>query len=310
VNALRLLTIGLLALVPVAAAKAPTVEARASADCTQTYTGLVPLTDMGRRKYRGQPGGLYPGGLNRPSQAYLKRGLQAAKRIRPVNGRIVVLSIGISNATQEFVAFTKLAAADPQVAKNVKLVDGAIGGWYARSVARPGAGYWGAVDKRLRATGASPSEVQAVWLKEAISGEDRQFPQDAKGLRTNLRAIVQILTQRFRNLRIVYTSSRTYGGYAITSVNPEPAAYDSAYAVRWLIQDRMQNKLAGPWIAWGPYLWTDGLRGRFDGLTWACDDVRDDGTHPSPAGEQKVARLLLRFFKTDPTAKGWFAPGS
>jgi hypothetical protein len=310
VNALRLLTIGLLAVVPVAAAKAPTVEARSTADCTQTSTGLVPLTDMGRRKYHSQPGGLYPNGLNRPSPAYLKQGLSAAKKIRPVNGRIVLLSIGIANTTQEFSAFAKLAAVEPGVAKNVKLVDGAMGGWDARHVARPTAGYWSAVDRRLKAAGASPREVQAVWLKEAISGEDRLFPQDARALRTNLRTIVEILTQRFKNLRLVYTSSRTYGGYAITSQNPEPAAYDSGYAVRWLIQDRIQNKLRGPWVGWGPYLWTDGERGRLDGLTWSCADVLDDGTRPSPAGAAKVARLLLRFFKTDPTAKGWFAPGS
>ena len=31
-----------------------------------------------------------------------------------------------------------------------------------------------------------------------------------------------------------------------------------------------------------------------------------DGTHPSDSGREKVARLLLDFFKTDPTAKSWF----
>jgi hypothetical protein len=126
----------------------------------------------------------------------------------------------------------------------------------------------------------------------------------------NLRTITQILTRRFPNLRLVYTSSRTFGGYALTALNPEPAAYESGFAVRWLVQDRMQKKLRGPWIGWGPYLWTDGVTGRSDGLTWSCADVQDDGTHPSPAGADKVARLLLRFFKTDPTAKRWFAPTS
>ncbi len=31
-----------------------------------------------------------------------------------------------------------------------------------------------------------------------------------------------------------------------------------------------------------------------------------DGTHPSPSGRQKVADLLLKFFKSDPTASPWF----
>ena len=31
-----------------------------------------------------------------------------------------------------------------------------------------------------------------------------------------------------------------------------------------------------------------------------------DGTHESPSGQRKVGQLLLRFFKTDPTTRGWF----
>jgi hypothetical protein len=35
-------------------------------------------------------------------------------------------------------------------------------------------------------------------------------------------------------------------------------------------------------------------------------DFAKDGTHPSPAGQKKVAGQLLTFFKTDSTAKPWF----
>jgi hypothetical protein len=311
VRTLRFLALGMIALLPVAAAQAPAGEARSAADCSITSTGLVPLTDLtGKRTYRGHRGGLYPGGLNRPSRAYLQLGLAAARRVRPINGQVVLLSIGMSNATQEFGPFVQLAEQDPDLSATVKLVDGAMGGWDARRIARPAAGYWRAVDRRLLAEGASAREVQAVWLKTAISGEDRAFPADARALQAQLRSIVRILVGRFPNLRLVYVSSRTYAGYAVTPLNPEPAAYDSGYAVRSLIQERMQGRLRGPWIGWGPYLWTDGEKGRADGLTWTCDDVRRDGTHPSAAGTSKVARLLLRFFKTDPTSKGWFAPTS
>lgn len=310
-NALRLLALSALAVVPVAAAQAPTSEARSSADCTITSTGLVPLPDLtGKRTYQGHRGGLYPGGLNRPPRSYLNLGLAAAKRVRPIDGRVVLLSIGMSNTTQEFAPFIRLAEQDPQLSATVTLVDGAMGGWDARRIARPAAGYWRAVDRRLEAAGASPRSVQAVWLKTAISGEDRAFPDDARALQAQLRTIVRILPQRFPNLRLIYVSSRTYAGYSITPVNPEPAAYDSGYAVRWLVQDRMLERIRGPWIGWGPYLWTDGEKGRADGFTWTCPDVKQDGMHPSPAGSAKVARALLRFFKTDPTSKGWFAPTS
>ena len=310
-NGLRLVAvIGAIAAASIAAAQAPAREARQSADCGQVATGLIPLTDMGKRRYKGQRGGLYPSGSNQPPRTYLKMGLAAAKRVHPINGRIVVLSIGMSMATQEFRAFMRSAAGDSSINPAVKLVDGAIGSWDARRISKPTAGYWTAVDGRLAAAGAARREVQAVWLKEAIAGEDRQFPKDANALRANLSSIARILPRRFPNLRLIYTSSRIYGGYAVTALNPEPAAYDSGYAVRGLIQNRMQGKLRGPWIGWGPYLWADGLRARSDGLTWACDDVRKDGTNPSAAGAAKVARLLLQFFKSDPTAKSWFLASS
>jgi len=166
--------------------------------------------------------------------------------------------------------------------------------------------YWDSVDDRLIEADVSAKQVQAVWLKQSIAGEDRRFPRDAKALQADLRAIVRTMRIRYPNLRLVYLSSRTYGGYAITGLNPEPAAYDSGYAVRGAIQDRMLGKLKGPWLGWGPYLWTDGLLGRSDGLVWTCDDVEADGTHPSKSGIQKVVGLLVTFFKTDPTARRWF----
>ncbi len=304
---LRIFVFGALVAVPFAAAASSSVDAAPEAECSQTSTGLTPLTDLGKRRYRGHLGGLYPGGVNAPSRPYLRQGLTAAKRVRPVNGRVVVLSIGAAHASQEFQAMMRLAAGDQKVSPAVKLVDGAIAGWDARRAARPAAGYWQAVDKRLAAAGSSQREVQAVWLKESIAGEDRRFPHDAKALRANLRTIVQLLQRRFPNLRLIYVSSRTYAGYAVTSLNPEPAAYHSGFAARWLVEDRIAGRIKGPWIGWGPYLWTDGQRGRSDGLVWTCDDVKKDGTHPSPAGSAKVARLLLQHFGSDPTAKSWFS---
>jgi lysophospholipase L1-like esterase len=43
-----------------------------------------------------------------------------------------------------------------------------------------------------------------------------------------------------------------------------------------------------------------------DGLIWERTDLGGDGTHPTEAGQKKVAELLLQFFKTDTTAKPWF----
>jgi hypothetical protein len=168
VNALRLLLLATLAVSPLAAAQAPAGQAGAGAECSQTSTGLVPLTDLGKRKYRGHPGGLYPGGANQPSRPYLRQGLAAAKRVRPINGRIVLLSIGMSNASNEFRSFIKLASIDPGLNPAVKLVDGAMGNWDARRVARPGAGYWAALDRRLVAEGTRRELVARVGERDRI----------------------------------------------------------------------------------------------------------------------------------------------
>ena len=67
-----------------------------------------------------------------------------------------------------------------------------------------------------------------------------------------------------------------------------------------------KGTVKAPVLLWGPYLWADGTKGRKDGFVWQQADFGPDGTHPSPSGRRKVADMLLRFFKTDSTAKGWF----
>ena len=286
---------------------------------------LVPLTDLGKGIYEGEEGGLYPGGANVPPSAHLKAGLTFAKTVVPVgqdgqeaeDGRIVLLSIGMSNTTQEFQAFWKLAAADEELNPRLAIVDGAQGGRTAAVTARPEADFWNVVDRRLRAAGATPKQVQVVWIKQANGGPSRPFPAEVKKLEADLAATLHNLNDRFANLKIAYLSSRIYAGYAVTPLNPEPHAYESAFAVKWIISrqitgraelnfDPDQGAVRAPWIAWGPYLWADGLKGRKDGLIYVRNDLGADGTHPATSGREKVAKQLLAFLKSDPTARPWF----
>lgn len=279
---------------------------RSGGDCGRTAIAATPLTDLAASRYQGRQGGLYPGGRNTPSPAYRAKGLAAARQVVPVQGRIVLLSIGMSNTSQEFESFRRLAAGATGLNPKLAIVNGAQGGQDAERIHRSDAPYWSGVDARLSAAGATPAQVQVVWLKQAIAGERRAFPAGAGALRSRLHSIVSALRGRFPNLRLVYLSSRTYAGYATTGLNPEPFAYESGFAVKWAVQDRIEGKVAGPWLGWGPYLWTNGTRGRRDGLVWECGDAAADGTHPSPRGQQKVAALLLDFFRRDPTARTWF----
>lgn len=296
------------ALVLVLPAAAP---ARSAADCGQTSVASTPLSDLGSATYFGYHGGLYANGKNTAPKAYLNTGLARAKSVKPIGGKVVLLSIGMSNTTQEFSAFKRIADADPRKSPTLTIVDGAQGGQDAEIIKSPTARFWTVVDQRLTLAGATASQVQVVWLKQAIARESNPFPADAKRLKTDLAAILDNLRARFPNLKLIYLSSRTYGGYASTALNPEPFAYDSGFAVKWLVLDRIAGKLKGPWVAWGPYLWTNGEKGRKDGLVWTCADTRpSDGTHPSPSGQQKVAQLLLNFFTANPTARPWFVTRS
>lgn len=287
---------------------------RPGSDCTRTSVGFTPLMDLGAGTYQGHQGGLYPLGSNQPPLDYRWMGRARAERVRPLDGsgqpdptgRIVLLSIGMSNTTQEFSRFKALADADPDKNPQMTIVDGAQGGQDAQAIRNPNAQYWTVVDQRLASAGVTRNQVQVAWLKQAIAGENRAFPADAQGLQSALRDIVQIMEQRYPNIQIIYMSSRIYAGYASTTLNPEPYAYQSGFAVKWLIEERVVGSGEGAWLAWGPYLWADGLVPRSDGLTWQCSDFQSDGVHPSDSGRQKVATRLLNFFKTNETARRWF----
>lgn len=315
-----------LVMVAVIAGMASPAVAVAS-NCAGTQTGLVPLTALGAGTYQGHAGGLYPGGSNTRPPAHDAAGLGIAAGIAPIdtfgnadpNGRVVLISIGMSNCAQEFSAFVPASNTDPSRDPSVRVINCARGGQTASLIKNPGYAYWDTVRAYLRGFGSSPAQVQVVWLKEANAGPTTGFPAATTTLMQDLGSVVRTLKDHFPNVRIAYLSSRTYAGYASTTLNPEPYAYESGFAVKWLIEgqiagedslnhDPQQGAVEAPWLAWGPYLWADGLDPRAgDGLTWACSDfVVSDGTHPSTTGRTKVADMLLDFLHTDATATPWY----
>ncbi|MCI0460409.1 MAG: hypothetical protein L0Z62_25940 [Gemmataceae bacterium] len=293
-------------------------------------SGLKPLTELGTGEYRGHKGGLYPDGKNERPAAHEAAGRALARQVRPLDGdgkpsadgKIVLLSVGMSNTSQASVGFEKVLAGERDINPRVRFVNGAQGGMTATVIQDPNDGargtkYWAEVDRRLKAAGVTRAQVQALWIKQADAGPSQGFPGYAKKLQGELARIVQSLPARFPNLQLVYLSSRTYGGYARTGLNPEPYAFESALAVRWLIEqqlkrepalnfDRKEGAVKAPWLSWGPYLWASGATKRADGFSYAESDFAKDGTHLSASGMQKVGRLLLEFFRTDSTARPWF----
>jgi hypothetical protein len=293
--------------------------------CYAQDTICIPLTDLGAHTYKSYIGGLYPGGKNQMPYSHDSAGRALAKAIVPLkkdgtpdpfNGIIVLLSIGMSNTTMEFSTFKQIADTDHSKNPKLTIVDGAQGGQTASIISNPAASFWTTVDKRLDSNGVSPQQVQIAWIKEADSNPTKAFPVHAQTLSTELETITRILKSRYPNMKLAFLSSRIYGGYATSPLNPEPYAYESGFSVQWLIEKQMSgdtslaytgNKIRSPWLAWGPYLWADGLTPRSDGLIWEkVDFVTSDYTHPSATGCQKVAKMLLAFFKSDPTTSIWF----
>src|SRR3990170_1746142 len=309
----------------------------------------IPISDMTpAQTYLGYAGGLYPGGNTIPA-AHLAAGITRARAIQPLDvngnpspsGKYALISIGMSNTTQEFCSgastapcaawsFMGQAAADGAVNRSTLVfINGARGGQTAAAWLSPASAEYNRVrDSWLAPAGLSELQVQIAWVKVANAQPSVSLPStasDAFTLVSQMGTIARTLRQRYPNLQQLFFSSRIYAGYATTTLNPEPYAYETGFAVKWIVQAQIdqveQNRIVdaragdldyrtgAPWLAWGPYLWANGMTPRSDGRIWTVGDLESDGTHPSQSGEQKVGAMLLEFFKTSPVASCWFLAG-
>ncbi|OYW76801.1 MAG: hypothetical protein B7Z37_06975 [Verrucomicrobia bacterium 12-59-8] len=283
---------------------------------------LKPLSDMSANEsYEGEDGGLYGKGSNEPPEALKKSAVEALAQIKPLDaagkpsdsGTIALVSISMSNATQEFSFFKGIADKDARKSDKLTIVDCAQGGQTMAAWAQPDGRPWPEAMNRLKRAEVSPQQVQVAWVKLANAGPSGSKSEHLATLEADTITVLHLLKERFPNLRIAYLGSRIYAGHASTGLNPEPYAFEGAFAVRHLIQQQMNGDVSlaltkSPLLLWGPYLWANGETGRnLDGLKYTREDFVGDGTHPSNSGREKVAKQLLEFFATSPLAKGWFA---
>src|SRR6185295_5342636 len=194
-----------------------------------------------------------------------------AAAIRPLSpsglprsdGKVVLLSIGLSNTTQEFCSqggaepcnawtFMGRAAADPRVdTTHLVIANGALGGQVTSTWDSPtDANYNRVRDTVLAPKGVTEKQVQAVWVKLANAHPTVSLPAagaDAFNLVQGLGNVVRALKVRYPNLQMAFFTSRIYAGYASSSLNPEPYAYESGFAVKWLIEAQI-DQMAGQGI--------------------------------------------------------------
>src|ERR1700680_1782854 len=190
-----------------------------------TDTVKIPLTDLLTRTYYGNTVGLYPGEITQPpadqdSVVKVRRNL-----IKPLDvngdespfGKYVLLSIGMSNATQEWCSqgsgppcgawtFMGKAAVDPAVNHyTMVIVNGAADGQDAPEWTSPKAPNYDRIKVgRLAPLGLSENQVQVIWLKLEDPKPSVSLPSDtadARALLTNLGLVLRALRVRYPYLR-------------------------------------------------------------------------------------------------------------
>jgi Putative Ig domain len=289
---------------------------------------LLPLTDLGTNLYAGsEAGGLYANGSNVDDAAHHSFGEGLAASIQPLDsngnpsstGKYVLLGIGLSVTQQSLNQVVPMAAVDPAKNPNLVFVNGATGGGTATDLISQSVFWQAMLNDYLPNAGVTAKQVVAVWFMDVDGGMSGTFPGDMTTLQTQMETIAQMMLTYFPNLKIAYASSIYYTGYSngVKNLSNEPWTYESGFAVKNMIQDQLNGNsnlnfdpskgaIVAPWMAWGPYLWANGMLPRSDGTVWACNDLQNDGTHPSTGAKVKVAQQLLNFLKTDETSAPWF----
>lgn len=291
------------------------------------------LTDLGTNQYwrmsnyslptiftpTNYIGGLYPGGSNSRPPQHEAAGVAIANQIQPINGRIGLISVGMSNTSSEFSRFIQIANADPVKNDALVLINGAQSGgtieqWLVTPISTNF--YWTNMFQRVSQARLSRDQIQIIWLK-ITQGDNNNFPTNVQLFQSRLAQLVTMLKAEFPNLKITYLSSRTRShGYSPSGIS-DPGAFENGFGVRWLIEDQINGNPAlnynpdlgqtpVPYLSWGPYLWIDGDNMRSDGRIWPVSYVMPDCFHPSTLGNQAVAEMLLEFFKSDTTTTPWF----
>ena len=227
-----------------------------------------------------------------------------------------MVSVGMSNTSMEFSRFIEHAAARADINPHLVMVNGALANQTAEKWADPNGLPWTTLDAELSRRHLTNAQVQVVWIKLTYAAGGA-FPDRAIQLQGDLTTIIHLLHARFPNLKIVFLSSRTRSYNIYHGLSPEPSAYETGFAVKWLIErqingdptlnyDETVGPVTAPYLSWGPYLWIDGQNPRADGWAWTGANLTQDCTHPSPLGIDAVADMLMAFHTTDSLTKSWF----
>jgi hypothetical protein len=273
--------------------------------------------------YQARGGGFYGGGTNARPQAHEALGQAIVNSIVPLNtsgvrddanGKYLMVGLGLSHTTGE-VAALQTGYTSGTFIKNSKFhfADGALGGppygGTSQRMVDANNGYWAASKTKMQTEGVEPIQVQFAWLKttyQGPAGHGLSFPDSIEQLATDFLNICRNIKTHYVNVKVVYISSRSYGGWSDGNASPEPWAYEDAFAVKMAVHRQVVGRLDGPnattpYVCWGPYFWSPTL---LDCAT----QFGDDFLHPNTAGYAVIAAVMHGWFADDSILRRFYHP--
>lgn len=239
--------------------------------------------------------------------------------LSPVRGVVGVVCIGMSNADEECAAYRSRVAGAwaSEVNPAVRIVNCAVGGYAIErwNDTTFDALLWDACkSSQIPASGVALDQVLVIYHKAAnqfTTAAGAPLPlypdpaSDYHAFHRNLSRFAARVREEFPAVRAVYTTSRSYGGYAPTAARGEPLSYEEGHALnRWLAE---HPSVDGVWQGWGPYIWAPDCASGItngSGICYTREDYVADGVHPSPLGEAKIAGMLHARFRKE----SWYRP--
>jgi hypothetical protein len=242
--------------------------------------------------------------------------MRPAPAVTPVDGLVGVVCVGMSNAAQECNRWVQQVAVTwrGELRENVRIVNCSVGGHAIERWNDPSfdAVLWDdCILRRLALAGLRADQVRVLYHKAANQfgaapggGQLPPLPAGSANYHAflaNLDVFAGRVRAKFPSVQAVYTTSRSYGGFApVSGPRGEPQAYEEGHALNtWLEHNATRD---GVWHGWGPYIWAPACSSGITNASGACYDREDyqaDGVHPTAAGELKIARMIHERFRRE-----------
>ncbi len=237
--------------------------------------------------------------------------------ITAVDGRIGVVCVGMSNGIQECDDYVKKVLIEPFVSKinpQVKVVNCALGSHAIERWNNPAydSVLWDScINSKIPSAGLRPDQVRVIYHKAADQETNvsarYQYPDpksDYFNFYNNLTTFANRVPVKFPSVQAVYTTSRSYGGFATNAIRGEPLSYEEGHALnKWLLD---HPKVSGVWYGWGPYIWAPdcatGITNK-NGVCYVRSDYQSDGVHPEQTAKNKISKMIHNRF----LSQKWYA---